>query len=350
MSARRLYSPAKTLAALVGFSLLVLLPYLRTQRAPQDYAFGGLTMGTTYNVRIAQSRLSERSVHKLQAGVEALLVEINRQMSTYDPDSVISQFNRHTNATPFAVPADFARVTAGALELAASTRGAFDPTVFPLVALWGFGPIPNPEHRPAPEAIAATLHEVGFTNVVVTPDGTLIKRHPNVQLDLNALAPGYAVDRMAQYLREQGCPDVFVELSGEVMASGNSAPGHPWRVAIETPDFNAPVASSLYRRLDLSNRAIATSGDYRKFFEQEGQVFSHVLDPRHGYPVSNGVTSASVLAPDCMTADGAATALMVMGVEEGLRWIESQAGLEALVLVRNPDSTYAAFASSGFPP
>ncbi|MCE9616654.1 MAG: FAD:protein FMN transferase [Lentisphaerae bacterium] len=347
--ARRPYNPVKTLAALGGFAILVMVPYLRAHRPPQDYEFGGPTMGTTYMVKIARSRLPEHEVRTLQAGVESLLADFNRQMSTYDPDSAISRFNRHTNATPFVVPPEFARVTRFALEVAADTGGAFDPTVLPLVQLWGFGPQPGHDQRPAPDQIAAALALVGHAHLRVTDDSRLAKDLPDLTLDLNALAPGYAVDLIARYLRDHGCPDVFVDLSGEVMAYGHSAPGKPWRVAVETPTLNAPVGESTYRKVELSDRAIATSGDYRNFFEADGQIFSHVMNPHTGAPVSNGVTSASVLAPDAMTADAYATALMVMGAEDGLRWIASKTNVEAMVLVRLTNGHYTEFASAGFP-
>ncbi len=349
---RRVYNPRRTLTALVVLIAMVLWPHARewVGSRPRDYDLAGATMGTTYSVKVRDARVSSREMRRHHAEINAILESINRQMSTYDVASDISRFNRQTNLTPFAVAPAMVSVTALALDLAAQTGGALDPTVLPLVERWGFGARMRAADPPTPAEIAAAREQVGYGHIEIVGDAALRKRHPAVRLDLNAVAKGYAADRVAEYLRGQGCPHVFVEIGGEIMAFGESAPATPWRVGIERPVYGAAVGATEWRRVALTDRAVATSGDYRHFFVTNGMTYAHVIDPTTGYPVSNGVASVSVLAPTCALADGAATALMVMGPERGLAWLETLEGVEALIVTRQADGTYVEAASEGFPP
>lgn len=349
---RREFNPRRTLAALVCLTLLVLLPHLREalSRGGHDYDLAGETMGTTYSIKVRAAPVRERAMRRLHEDVTGLLATINREMSTYDAASDISRFNRETNLIPVTVSPALVEVTAVALDLAQRSGGAFDPTVLPLVELWGFGAKLRTGHKPPDGEIAEARARVGHHLMEVVAPDQLRKRAPGVRLDLSALAKGYAVDRVAMYLHTNGCPNVFVEIGGEVMTHGESAPGQPWRVAVETPTLGAAVGGPEYRRVELRNRAIATSGDYRNFFEEDGHVYTHVFDPATGLPVTNGVASVSVLAPTCMLADAYATTLMVMGPERGLALLRQTPGLEALVVIRQRDGTYREAASDGFPP
>lgn len=337
-----------------AFALLVFLP-LRVLAQPgspeakRSHAFDGETMGSTFSVRIADAPLTDDELSALRRGVEDVLHALNAHMSTYDPTTDISRFNASTGTELFPVDPELVTVARRALEVAADSGGAFDPTVMPLVALWGFGPSGGTDRRPEPSEIAEQLAHVGFAGVTIGGPDALRKARPDAQLDLNAIAPGYAADRVATYLRAAGCSNVLVDIGGEIMAWGRAASNRNWRVAIEAPVMDAPAENAEYRELDLRDRAIATSGDYRRYFEADGQVYSHHIDPRNGYPISNGVTSVSVLAPDCMTADAYATAITVLGPDKGLAWIAGKPGIDALVIVRTPDGRYVESASAGFP-
>ncbi len=342
------YSPRKTLIALVFLAVLVFYPYLRAAQQPKNYAFGGETMGTTYNVRVARTRLSKSAVRKLHDDIEELLVDINRQMSTYDPESEISNFNASTETNAFSVSRDFVTVTETALKLAHQSNGAFDPTVMPLVSLWGFGP-DSKQAVPTADAIASIRDAIGFMKIRVTGPGSILKTHPSLSLDLNAAAKGYASDRVARLARDRGCPNVFVEIGGEIMALGHSDDEGPWRVSIDRPRRGTLPGDTTQRILEIQNRAVATSGDYRNYYEDQGRVYSHIIDPRSGYPVSNRVASTTVIAADCLTADALATALMVLGPDEGQPVLEAFAPAEAMWIVREGPGRFAEHFSPGFP-
>jgi thiamine biosynthesis lipoprotein len=344
------FSPRKTLILLAVFAVLVMWPYLRSAREPRRYEFGGATMGTTYSVKLGPSHLSERKARELQADVEKLLADITRQMSTYDPTTDISRFNAHTGTEAVTVGRMLVEVTGAALTMAAQSGGAFDPTIKPLVECWGFyRQDPTDAHRPDPATIAAALSHIGHNALAIAGQESLSKALPEIQLDLNAIAPGYAVDRIVDLAAQKGFAHVFVDVGGEIRARGQSAPDQPWRVSVDVPALDSLPGSGEFMRLDLRDVAIATSGDYRHYFEEDGRIYSHILDPRTGYPVSNRVTSASVLAPTCMQADACATTLMVLGPDEGLHMLARMPGIEAMLILREPDGHFTRRATPGFP-
>ena len=303
-------------------------------------------MGTTYHVTLVSS--PGRSGDGLQEAIDRRLDEVNRQLSTWLEDSEISRFNRFGKiGEAFPVSDDFLRVMTAAAEVHALSDGAWDGTVSPLVALWGFGPEGPALSEPSPERIAAALAGVGFEKIDIRPQGVLVKHDPAVTLDLSSIAKGYGVDAVGEVLRERGLDDFLVEIGGEVLASGSRRDGGPWRVGINRPD---PAAGprEIYAVVPLSDQALATSGDYRSYVMKDGRRRSHVIDPRTGQPVTNGVVSASVLAPTCTMADGLATAVMVMGPAAGLALVERLAGVEALMVVARPGGFLEEHPSSGF--
>jgi thiamine biosynthesis lipoprotein len=306
----------------------------------------GRTMGTTYHLTLVTSRGS--AVDDLQTAVDQRLDEVNRQLSTWLEDSEISRFNRLGEVgEEFPISADFVRVMEAAAEVHALSEGAWDGTVHPLVVLWGFGPGGPALSAPSPELIAEALDEVGFDKIEIRPEGVLVKRHDAVTVDLSSIAKGYGVDAAAEVLRGEGLVDFLVEIGGEVLAAGRRRDGRSWRVGINRPDPGADP-DDVYRVVLLGDQALATSGDYRSYVLEDGRRRSHVLDPRTGEPVTNGVVSASVLAPTCTMADGLATAIMVMGPEAGLRLVERLAGVEALILVDRRGGFLEEHASGGF--
>jgi thiamine biosynthesis lipoprotein len=236
------------------------------------------------------------------------------------------------------------RVIAAALDLARETGGAFDPTVAPLVALWGFG-AQAADAPPSVTELEEARRRVGWQHLSFGEGGHLARRVPGVQLDLSAIAKGYAVDAVVAELARDRPIGALVEVGGEVRALGAKPGGAPWRVGIDDPD--AP-GSRLSAVVLLTGGALATSGDYRSVRVIEGRRRTHVVDPRSGRPVEQKVASASVIAPTCMEADAVATALMVLGPEKGLAWVEARPWLETLLMVRGGGQISEKRASSGW--
>ena len=298
----------------------------------------GESMGTTYQVTLAAPPLAPAERAALQTEIDELLSRISRLTSAYDPDSEVSRFNRHRGAAPFPVSAETTEIVRSALRFAEQTSGAFDPTVAPLVELWGFGPGQKREGVPSDPEIAQALRSVGFQHLEVIQDPPSLRKDiPDLRLDLNAIVPGYAVDQVAALLSKKGFTDFLVELGGELFAAGLNPQGARWQVGIELPDPASPPGARLSAVIPISNAAVADSGSYRKYFVRDGKRFSHLIDPRTGRPVTHLLASATVLAPTCMEADAAATALMALGPQEGLAWFRGHPGWEALLLIGRED-------------
>jgi thiamine biosynthesis lipoprotein len=300
-------------------------------------------MGTTWHVTV----VGRASTEGLQQGIERRLEEINQTFSTYREDSEINRFSRFARAgEEFPVSRDFAAVMRTAARVYQVSGGAWDGTVRPLVDLWGFGPRPPRADPPDPKKVEALLGDVGFDRIEIRP-GALVKRVASVTLDLSSIAKGYGVDQVAAVVRGAGFSDFLVEIGGEVRAAGNRRNGGPWRVGINRPSADASP-NELYRVVAVTDAALATSGDYRQFFVRDGVKYSHVLDPRTGHPLTNGVVSVSVLAPDCTLADGLATAVMVMGADPGLAAVERLPGVAAFVVTETKDGRLEDHASTDF--
>jgi len=308
--------------------------------------FSGKTMGTEYHVTVVAGILSRTA--SLQNRVEARLADINADMSTYMDTSEISRFNNEIGQDqPFAVPEDFLRVAVEGMVLFRLTNGAWDGSVWPLMILWGFDRPEQQRFVPDRAEIDQVLTCVGYDSLQIDETNRLVKKTPCLFLDFASIAKGYGVDAVAEVLREAGVDNFIVEIGGEVYAAGVRENGEPWRIGINTPEPGAPV-DRVRQVVTLSDRAMATSGDYRNYFEIEGRAYSHVLDPRTGYPVSNGVVSATVVADTCTFADGLATALMVMGAEPGTALVNTLDGVESCITIRRKDGTYEDFRSTGF--
>jgi FAD:protein FMN transferase len=311
----------------------------------QEHTISGYTMGTTYHIKVVAKRSVDMAA--VQARVDERLEQINQSMSTYRPDSEISRFNALTEAdTPFKVSADFLRVMLGAQEIYRLTGGALDGTVQPLLNLWGFGQQGPLLQIPADETVQAVREQVGFDLIEVSVSGWLSKKRADVSVDLGSIAKGYGVDQVSILLLGMGFKNFLVEIGGDLLAAGKRSDGKPWRVGINQPDHLAPVGA-IYGVVQLSDLALATSGDYRNFIEIEGRFYSHIIDPNTGYPVLNNVVSTSVIADNCMLADALATALFVMGPEQGLALLDDLPGVEGLIITRQPDGKLHSFTSQG---
>jgi len=277
--------------------------------------FEGATMGTRYHVRF-RPPVSSFDAAAMQAVVDARLEALNASLSTYRPDSLITAFNEAPVGQVMAIDADFERMLMLSRQIHNASSGAFDPTVGALVNLWGFG-WPKPEQPlvqlPEPAAIEAARGR--FDAIAQTAPRQLVKHAP-VRLDFSAIAKGYGVDLIAEVVRAHGVQHYMTEIGGEVATRGNGPTGGPWRIGIEAPD--PVVTGRVLTRVHLTNGAMATSGNYRNFFEVEGRRFSHIIDPVSGYPVTQPPVSVSVVAPSVALADAWATAFMVLDEERGL--------------------------------
>lgn len=289
-------------------------------------------MGTTWSVRMAAPP-AHGSVGDLRAEVEAILETINSEMSTYREDALVSRFNAAPAGTRFQLPPDFDRVLQDSLALAESSDGAFDPTVGPLVNLWGFGPEGDRVEPPPEEAIAAARERTGWRKLRYEASGRVLEQSGGVYLDFSSIAKGHAVDRIAEHLLAQGVTDFVVDIGGDLRTRGARADGRAWRIAVERPQAGERAIHSVIEPGDM---AMATSGNYRNFFRDQGRVFSHTIDPRSGWPVDHDVVSVTVLHERCALADGLATVLSVLNEEQGMAFADRQQ-LAVLWLVNTED-------------
>ena len=288
-------------------------------------------MGTTYSITVVADQLPPDD---LSQQIDRLLSKVDSSMSTYKNESEISRFNRLSVGQTQKISSEFAEVVRISQKIWHQSNGAFDPTIGPLVDLWGFGPVDREGQVPSSESIEQVLSNVGFESIVLE-DLTLSKLAP-VALDVSAVAKGYAVDLVANHLEMLALPDYLVEIGGEIRVSGTNPDGQPWRIALEQPQLFAAVD----RVIEISDIAIATSGDYRNYFEKDGVRYSHTIDPRTGMPIRHKLASVSVIAESCAEADAWATALSVMGAVESKK-LANQLGLAVYMLVREDDQFVA---------
>ncbi|MBR9874402.1 MAG: FAD:protein FMN transferase [Vibrionaceae bacterium] len=314
---------------LVAFvSLLVLAG---CEQPAEQVHLTGPTMGTTYNIKyIAAEGIPAAA--ELQKEVDRLLEEVNDQMSTYRKDSELSRFNQYTDSDAFEVSPQTATVVKEAIRLNKLTMGALDVTVGPLVNLWGFGPEARPDVVPSDEELAARKANTGIHHLTV--DGNkLSKDIPHLYVDLSTIAKGWGVDVIANYLQSEGVDNYMVEVGGEMRLKGVNREGVPWRIAIEKPTADE---RSIQEIIEPGDMAIATSGDYRNYFESDGVRYSHIINPQTGKPINHKVVSVTVLDKSSMTADGLATGLMVLGEDKGMA-IANENNIPAFMIVKTDD-------------
>ncbi len=292
----------------------------------------GPTMGTAYRVSLAE-QLSASETETLRVGVEAALARVDALMSTYRSESELSRFNASAAGEWIGITADTASVIAEAQRTGSVSGGAFDATVGPLVDLWGFGPR-HGAGVPSDEAIADASALTGSEAFRFdSAQGAIRKFRDGLRVDLSGVAKGYAVDLVAAHLDAVGLDSYLIDVGGELEARGRKKDGSLWRIGIERP---LSGRRQVQRVVVVDGGAVATSGDYRNFFEREGRRFSHTIDPRTGRPVEHALASVSVMAERAMTADALSTAMMVLGPDEGLALAE-RLDLPALFLLRGQD-------------
>jgi len=288
----------------------------------------GQTMGTTYTVKVIAADVDEDS---LGQAVDAELERVNGLMSTYRPDSELSRLNKAPVGEWFPVSKDTMDVLRMSGKIYRLSHGSFDVTVGPLVNLWGFGPDPSKREVPPDDAIARAIRRVGFDRLSFRDDA--VRKDAEVYIDLSSIAKGYGVDRVAELLETRGLHDYMVEVGGELRAKGVNDRGTPWQIAIETPEA---MQRSVYRTISVDDMGMATSGDYRNYFEVDGKRYSHTIDPNTGRPITHNLASVTVLASSCAWADGMATAIDVLGPEKGLALAEAQ-NLPVHVIIKTKD-------------
>ncbi len=321
-------SRRRFLAALAAFSF-----FACGAAAPDVYVFDGRSMGTTWSVKLVGRNLPAEEIESLRGRLSEAIEDVNRRMSTYREDSELSRLNQAPTGEPVALSPQTMAVFTEARRIGELTGGALDVTVGPLVNAWGFGP----GERAAVDdsRIQEMLKAVGWDRIAIGAD-SVKKLVDGVYCDLSSVAKGYAVDRVAEALSELGHADYMVEIGGEVRAHGLNGEGRPWRIAIEEP---VEGERSIQRVIPLADAAMATSGDYRNFWVEDGLRYSHTIDPRTGRPVRHRLASVTVIEPTCMRADGLATALMALGEEEGFRKAQDLE-VAALFQIRGPDGGF----------
>ncbi|MFC5544283.1 FAD:protein FMN transferase [Marinobacter koreensis] len=292
---------ALALAALAGCSF---------KPEKEIWEVSGGIFGTTYHISLVMEDDQER-LSKLADGIEKAMKDVDMTMSTWKPDSELSRFNELKDQTDWVpVSESLYTVLSKAQEISKVTNGAFDITIGPVVNLWGFGPESRPEKVPSDQELAQRLSEVGYEKLHLREEPRAIRADSRLYLDLSAIAKGYGVDTVARYLDAHGIDSYLVEIGGEVRVRGKKPGGETWRLAIEQP---VTEGRQVNRVVALTDQAMATSGDYRNYYESDGKRFSHTINPETGRPITHHLASVSVITDDCMTADALATGFNVMG-------------------------------------
>ena len=310
-------------------ALVALLLTAGCDHAPEIVQISGSKFGTSYNITIvadqpAPADLAER--------IDAALDVVDLSMSTYKSESALSQFNRLPVDEEVGASQELWTVLQTSRQIWQKSAGAFDPSVGPLVDLWGFGPQMTNDQIPTDDEITQALVTTGYQHLILNPTNQSISKDLALRLDLSAVAKGYAVDQVAELLEMLALPDYLVEVGGEMRVSGLNPKGQPWRIAIETPDAMGRVDNIIA----LESAAVATSGDYRNYFEKDGERYSHSIDPRTGRPIKHRLASVTVVTDRCIDADAWATAFLVMGDEAALE-IANQQSIAVYMLVKAED-------------
>lgn len=322
---------ASTLAQLFRFKcLLLFLPLSlfgcggekHSENISELHVFTGQIMGTWYTVKYLppESAGQSFSTEKINTQIHANLERVDELMSTYKPSSEVSRFNKTLPGEWFQLSNETFEVIGLAQKISEQTEGSFDITVGPLVDLWGFGPDDREDAVPDLEEVSALLDELGFGNIELNKSETKIRKKTALHIDLSAIAKGYAVDMVANYLDGIGVISYMVEVGGEIRTRGTKPGDKPWRIAIESPDS---TQRDVHTVIDVTDRAVATSGDYRNYFEKDGRRYSHTIDPKTGYPITHTLASVTVIGESAAEVDALATAFSVMGSDQAMQYAKA---------------------------
>ncbi|MBU2591045.1 MAG: FAD:protein FMN transferase [Nitrospinae bacterium] len=315
-------------------------------RLVDDNSFRGTAIGTNFSIIVSHTPLTNTEFEIWKREITLLVDQLDNSMSNYISDSEVSRLNSSPDIINFQpISEDLHTVVSASLEAYQETDGYFDITVSPLVDLWGFGPVPPDGVVPTDKEIKEILAHIGSNRLILTSQG-IKKLDPKININVGAIAKGFLVDKVARFLLDKGCNNFMVEIGGEIVAKGVNKNGVTWRIGVETPDYKTEEA--VYGVVELSDRGMATSGDYRRYLKDNGKVYSHIIDPKTGYPAQHSLASVTVIAENSMKADAYATALFVMGMEKGMAWVEKKEGVEAYFINRTADGGFVSKASSGF--
>jgi thiamine biosynthesis lipoprotein len=301
-------------------------------------------MGTDYSIFLINQKNKIVDVQLLQHQVDSLLIEVNNIFSNYIDSSEINNINRHLSTKSMNISPEMAEVMGTAIMIYELSGGKFDITIKPLMDIWGFGEDYDTSQFPSDKLIKKTKEYVGFEKLLLK-NNTLKKSNKLIQIDLNAIAKGWGVDKISEFIHKRGFNRYMVEIGGEISVSGKNKYNKNWGIGIPIPEY---LQSELYTIINLSNLSVATSGSYNNFFNFEDVNYSHIIDPESGYPIKHDLVSATVVTKSCAFADAIATTVMVMGFNEGLNWVRILPDVECLLIGRGEDGNYTTVKSEGF--
>jgi FAD:protein FMN transferase len=314
----------------------------------REWVWQGETMGSSFTVKLASMPLSKKEFTQWKTDLNQMLVELNQVFSVYQKESEISLFNQSKiTDSALKVSEPFFTAVRQALVLSEETEGFFDITVAPLVRLWGFGP-EGFLKLPKDWEIQQALKKTGIDKLVLSSDQTIRKKDPDVEIDLNAIAQGFAADRIGQYLLKKNCRNFMVDVGGEFFCRGRNAQNALWKIGIETPDAYAFADSKIQTVVALHDQGLSTSGSYRRFIKQGQKTYAHILNPKTGKPAAGKLISVTVIAETATSADAYATALFAMGEEEALDWLKKHQNTEACFITKKQNGTFVVQTTKGF--
>lgn len=329
----RMFRPARVvLVRILVMLAMTTLAGCSFQEPPKIWEISGGIFGTTYHISVVLPE-DEALLQALAEGIERELHKVDNAMSTWKTESELSRFNRLPDQSDgVALSPELYEVIARSIDIAELTQGAFDVTIGPVVNLWGFGPKARPDKAPTDEELAAVLARTGWEYLALDSQTRSLRAEKHQYIDLSGIAKGYGVDAVARYLDTEGVAAYLVEIGGEVNVKGRKPGGDAWRLAIEQPmDEGGRGVNSV---VALDRQAMATSGDYRNYYESEGRRYSHTIDPETGKPIAHRLASVTVIADDCMTADALATGFNVLGFDKAMA-LATRENIPAFFIVRD---------------
>jgi thiamine biosynthesis lipoprotein len=325
---------------LFSFLVFLLLSVSVWSQSKHTYLMEGFAQGTTYHITYIDS---SDKFSNLQDEIDSILTDFDFSVSTYNTNSLISKIN--SNQYYDTLDYYFTRCFTEGKKIWKATKGAFDPTVYPLVNSWGFGP-KKQDNRTA-EQIDSILQFVGF-ELIELKNGKICKKDPRVALDFNAFAQGFSVDVVSNYLKSKNIYSFIAEIGGELYAQGHKEDGTNWIIGIEEPIDNKETTNPLTILVQIDGVAVATSGNYRRYFIENGIKYAHHIDPKTGYPSKNNLLSASVFSKECISADATATGLLVMGLKRAKQFLKKHKEIEAFLIYSDDNGMYQTFETEGF--
>ena len=299
-------------------------------------------MGTKYNIKIIDDHGIIKNTLNLQNQIDSLLNQINWKYSTYIDSSEISLFNSNISKKPIVVSSDLYSLVSKSKEIFKLSNGSFDITVKPFLDIWGFQTNYTSPLIPDYFVIDSIKQYVG-SNKLILKKSTIQKQNTLIQIDLNSIAKGWAVDKISEYFKLQKLYNYMIEIGGEIYISGHNHDENKWRIGIRKPDLDTELYS-----INITDKGIATSGTYQNYFYIDGIEYSHIINPKTGYPIKNELISAVIIADNCTVADAIATAVMVKGFDNGLHWINTLQDVECFITAKLPNGKLKYAKSNGF--